>query len=190
METILTCVILAAAGTGIGMFVKALAPGLWGIVGGMLAIPVAAVATWFFAGTSLPVHGLALGICTVVGWVGYVVFIDRYLAGLQKLVEEAPSMRSWLLENFTRLDTDGDGIITRGDLERIVETTARDSRDYELANECMYALSDIGHVIDAFASPSPMGHGVVVAIYGANRADIESFPARVLKRQGAEYSLK
>ncbi|CAN5129038.1 hypothetical protein BH11CYA1_BH11CYA1_06690 [soil metagenome] len=112
----------------------------------------------------------------------------------------APALHTWLSANFTLLDTDEDGLVTRDDLERYRETARSAERyhgapvslarrnDREMAGHADYFLCDIGHVIKTVFVGSPM-HGVVtgIKIYAISRGDVEGFPEKALLRYQREF---
>jgi hypothetical protein len=110
---------------------------------------------------------------------------------LQQLAANAIELRGYAISIFNALDGDGDGVITRVDIEdfrdRFSASLYTIRIDGSFPPETLLFrmldknLSLIGHVVHSHIAvmPSPMGGAHSIDTYGISREDLETWPARV-----------
>jgi hypothetical protein len=146
-------------------------------------------------GIGLGAFGPAIGLsplgsaATTALAVGIVLFISTMSRrSLLRSVTMAPAVREFALANFDRLDFDGDGTISRVDLEITVGGNSLTESERKLAKRMAWDLCHIGHVIQTITSVSPHTGAVAhINVYGANRQDLETYPERIRAKYTTEY---
>lgn len=96
-------------------------------------------------------------------------------------------MSAWILENFSVLDTDGDGVITRRDIYLFGKSADRSQADRDMASRAEYEISAIGHVTDTITDCYPSVGFVVHNSFDISESDATTYPARVAKAYDLEF---
>lgn len=103
---------------------------------------------------------------------------------IRRLVHMAPHVQAYTLDHFRELDFDGDGVITRADLEALAK--CRSAEECELREHIANNLDEIGHVVDSYVSYGlvPIGGSVFPTTithcrWGISREDLPTYPERV-----------
>jgi len=153
---------------------------LWWVAGGVFAV---------LGTTPGLMPALVVSLLAALGIVrAYVHFHRRSLSDLQKL---APAVREFGLDNFNRLDGDGDGLITVGDLFVIEDREDLSANDREMVRRIRRLLPRIGHCIDYTVIIGTIGGPATpVFHYGISRADLEKYPAKAQAEYDKEFLTK
>lgn len=146
-------------------------------------------------GIGLGAFGSAIGLnrlgsaATIALSVGIVLFASiMSRRSLLRSVMLAPAVREFALANFDRLDFDGDGTISRFDLELVLGGESLSRPEQKLAKRMAWDLCHIGHVIQTITCVSPHSGAVAhINVYGANRRDLETYPERIRQKYASQY---
>ena len=131
-----------------------------------------------------------IGICAVC------TFNRIRKAWLHHLASTAIDVREFASRLFASLDVDGDGVITRVDIEDFrdayMELAAMaQSKDAEVFLVLDKNLSVIGHVVRSQIAvmPAPMGGAHSIDTYGISREDLHTWPTRAFAMLSDEFGL-
>lgn len=140
---------------------------------------------------------IMLSLSCVFGPISLYIMVHYY--NCKRAWQVAPELHNWLIDNFALLDVDGDGLVSRDDIDRVwyllkmTETKGGARRqsckyDRKMAGYASYFLCDIGHVTNSILVGSPMsGAFTRIKVYGMTVADVEAFPEKALLRYQREF---
>ncbi len=127
---------------------------------------------------------LPLGVCALLAPLTCYCTIHR--RSMRSAVLKAPALSQWILQHFAALDVDGDGTISSGDLMSYRDNEGVAPANVILARDAQHGICEIGHVTSVAMSASP--HGIaVIHLYGINKLDATSYPARIARAQELEF---
>ncbi len=127
---------------------------------------------------------LPLGVCALLAPLTCYCTIHR--RSMSSAVLRAPALSQWILQHFVALDVDGDGTISSGDLMSYRETEGVAPANLIMARDAQLGICEIGHVTSVAMSASP--HGIaVIPLYGINKLDASTYPARIARAQELEF---
>jgi len=110
---------------------------------------------------------------------------------LRNSVRLAPAVSGFVLKNFDRLDKKGDKVICRDEIEVALEVDSFTQAERLLLKRLAFDLCLAGHEIDTLVAVSPNSGGVsTISIYGVNRSELESYPARVRAEYERQYGAR
>lgn len=140
---------------------------------------------------------IMLSLSCVFGPISLYIMVHYY--NCKRAWQIAPELHTWLIDNFALLDVDGDGLVSRDDIDRVwyllkmTETKGGARRqackyDRKMAGYASYFLCDIGHVTNSILVGSPMSGALTrIKVYGMTVADVEAFPEKALLRYQREF---
>ncbi len=142
---------------------------------------------------------LAAIICAAIAFVATMWLpADTFINGHSYAVyarQTAPMVRSYVLEHFDQIDTDHDGTITDSEMGAALSTQSLTGEQRQALQYMRNNQSEAGHVIGSYLTTTYVwistgsdGSGYMSPIvttnyiYGVNRGDLETYPARVIEK--------
>jgi hypothetical protein len=127
------------------------------------------------------------------------VYILVHYYNCHRAWQLAPSLHTWIIDNFALLDADGDGLVNRDDIDRVwylLKMTEKEGgaqsqaakNDRKMAGYAGYFLCDIGHVTNTILVGAPMSGGMTrIKVFAMTVQDVEAFPEKALLRFQREF---
>ncbi len=163
-------------------------------IGWRSGYPIACGVVAFLAGIASKCAGVdAISATTgvVLACLAILVFGLQHKRSFTLSVSYAPRLSQYGLDNFTRLDVDGDGIISLFDLWDAANLPSNSREDLIMLRLLERELPKIGHVIDTSIVVSPMSAGVVTYDHhGMNLEDLEKYPQKIRVMYEQEFGEK
>lgn len=158
---------------------------VWGAVAASIAIAAVAGYLWTFL-LSTSTAFTILASMLVTGGIAY-QWAKKMERDIAEQLRMAQTVAKFGLDNFTKIDRQGEGQFGSAHLERAIESPGFTEGGYWLLRHMQQCISDIGHQSGVIASvaPVPHGSGYVHVIYSISRRDLETYESRITSKYRA-----